>query len=798
MNRQVHLKKPTSLLARGGALAVIIAACGMTESIDYGKAGNLPENGVANHALVQLDSCDELASYAKKAAIQRIMAYAEMQLQELEECWSHGGTGIADAGADDWTDVEMDGDSRPPVSVDSDVDVDADADGDFGDELGGEPSTGNDSPKDSHSETNVQEAGVDEADLIKTDGKNLYALTTDTLVVVEAGENGALTELGRVVVGGYATELFLYNDLVVVFSELGRQDVDDEMKMSAPSWAKQTGEYYPEWDSEWYFYNSGYSQIAIIDASNPAKPVVSRKIKYAGSYVTSRRIGNSLRAVISTSTPGLDIPFTMNAYQYCSMPESMGRAVFEAAYEAYIEEAEKLIDDLSIDEILPKKQDIIGDSATTDTIIECSDVYGPHTAAGTGLLTIVSLDLDQPTKKQKDIAVLGQKGLVYATQSSLYLTTASDYVYNAWLSGLWSEETSGIHKFDISSDPGRAIYKASGSIEGRMLNQFCLGEHEGYLRVATTTGHRWDFSTWDNHVSVFEEKKGELELVGQVSGLGKEEQEEIYAARFLGDRGFVVTFRQTDPLYTLDMSDHYNPKVVGEWHGPGFSTYLHPFGEDHIITVGRQDWRIALSLYDLTDLANPNLIERHFLDDSADLYSEALDNHKAFSFDAKRNLLFMPYHGYWFADEYKEGFNTGILVFGVGLNGFTDNGALSLMGDGVDERSESNAKRSAYIDDTLYGISRCRISSAPIDNPANTLDTIKLYTGDWCNDYGNGGYDEWEGGDIDIDVDWEDEWDTGWEEEPVAADGGVAEEGTTPPADSSGSTDADPSLPEKN
>ena len=144
-------------------------------------------------------------------------------------------------------------------------------------------------------------------------------------------------------------------------------------------------------------------------------------------------------------------------------------------------------------------------------LAECGDFYGPNTPAGAGLLTVVSLDLDDPRAQQTDVSVFGDKGLVYASTEALYLTTSRDYVFEAWEAGLWEEETSGIHKFDIESDPSEALYRATGTAPGRMLNQFCLGEHEGFLRVATTTGEQWDPSTLDNHLLVYEEQNGALD-----------------------------------------------------------------------------------------------------------------------------------------------------------------------------------------------------------------------------------------------------------------------------------------------
>ncbi len=767
MSRMFNKSRWCMILLFGAAALTVVPSCGSESSSSTEELGD----GVARHALSQMGTCEDLASYAKNAAIQRLTAYAETQKAAIDQCWDYG-QGV-DAGTDTETDTGGASGSDADADADGDADdtptspVDGDIDGDFDEGNGGGKEGDGD-----HTETNVQEKGVDEADIVKTDGEYLYVLGGNDLIIVDAGDDGVLTEAGRIEVLGNPSELFIYGDLAVVFSNLGTGDVPDSMRMSRPEWSTDPSGKEPpsfdepgmDWDYEGDYYEDGYTQIAIIDITDRSSPTMIRNIKYAGSYVTSRRIDGSLRAVLSTSTPALDIPFNIDWYDYCSLPETVGKAVFQAAYGAFIEEATKLIDGLSEDDILPKKIDQTGnESGVAETIVECTEVYGPGTTAGTGLLTVVTLDLGQPEAKQNDIAVFGEKGLVYASTTSLYLTSSNEYVQQAWSSGMWTDETSGIHKFDISSDASRAIYKATGTVTGRMLNQFCLGEHEGYLRVATTTGDEWNSDTWDNHISVFEEKDRELELVGKLSGIGKEEREEIYAARFMGDRGFLVTFRQTDPFFTFDLSDPYKPTKVGEWHGPGFSTYLHPYGENHIIALGRENWMLAISLYDLTDFANPALVERVFPGSADGNYegevnSVALDEHKAVTFDDSRDLLALPYHG-WVWDEYQEEYDTGIMLYNVSANGFESAGDLSIRDPENTSyyNNEGSAQRSVFIGDILYGLSRCRITSATLDNPTESLDTLALYTGDSCNNSGASWDDvdegEWDGGDTDVDMD---------------------------------------------
>ncbi len=735
-----------------GFFGFLVAGCGNVTDSETNKDLGTTQNGIVQHSLIQMNTCDDLVTYARNAAKQRLTSQIETQKKYIENCWNP----VEISSDTEFNDDMMD---RTAAASDSDTDGDGDGDIDIGmDQDGdweGSTNTGSSSKQGgggetSHTETNVQEKGVDEADMIKTDGQYLYALSGGDLVLIEAGDNGMLNEVSRIQVGGNASELFIYGDLAVAFSSLNENDVPDNIKMKMPSWRNNSGMY-----EEVFFYGN-YTQIAVIDISERSAPKTTRNIIYAGSYVTSRRINGSLRAVISSPTPAIDMPMGLDMYEFCYMPEAVGKAM----HDAYIQETTKLIESVTLDELLPKKIDTIGtQQAAPESIVQCGEVYGPETAAGIGLLTVVSIDLDNPTNKQTDIGIMGEKGLVYASPSSLYLTTSREYVREAFSTGIWATESSGIHKFDIASDVGRAVYRATGEVEGRMLNQFCLGEKDGFLRVATTTGDNWE--SMDNHVSIFEEKTGTLEEVSRLSGIG--EQEEIKSARFMGWRGFVVTFRNTDPLYTFDLSDPYAPKKVGEWVGPGFSTYLHPYGDNHLISVGWQDWQLAISLYDLTDFADPKMVDRFIPSGQySDLHSAAIDDHKGFTFDANKELLAIPYHNWY------NRYDTGIYLFNVSLDGFTEAGMMQLGG----QEMEGDAQRSLLIGETLYGISQCRITSADYKNPKETLDTLKLYTGNYCNRYyGGDGIDgEWEdwGGDsdsdMDVDTDWDVNADTDWEE----------------------------------
>lgn len=242
-------------------------------------------------------------------------------------------------------------------------------------------------------------------------------------------------------------------------------------------------------------------------------------------------------------------------------------------------------------------------------------------------------------------------------------------------------EKTGIVKINVN---GLAI-SASGNIPGHLLNQFSLDEYKNNLRVATSVGGGfWSGGMGGseanvNDVYVLDEK---LNIIGAVKDLGITEQ--IYSARFLGDRGYLVTFRQTDPFYVLDLSDPKNPEMKGELKIPGYSSYLHPIADDIILGIGQESGKVKLSLFNVENANNPEEIDKYLLDE---YWSEAQNNHHAFLQDAKHGIFFLPGE-------------KGGYIFSY------DGGKLSLK----KVISDFQVKRAIYIDDYLYIIGENKIS----------------------------------------------------------------------------------------
>ena len=276
--------------------------------------------------------------------------------------------------------------------------------------------------------------------------------------------------------------------------------------------------------------------------------------------------------------------------------------------------------------------------------------------------------------------------VVYGSATSLYTATAAP-------SG-----ATVVHKFD-TSDPGVTRYTASGEIQGELLNQFSLSEQDGRLRAATT-----DNGGQQSYVSVLEEQAGKLVTVGKVGGLGQGER--IYAVRFLGNTGYVVTFRQTDPLYTVDLSDPAAPRVAGELKLLGYSAYLHPIGDGLLLGVGQdanaqgRQTGTQLSLFDVSDPANPTRLQQMALGGNAT--SDAETDHHAFLWWGPKSLAVVPVRQQAFV---------GALGFKVTRDGITDAGNVThTVGS-----NQIDILRSAVVGDRLFTESSAGIKASALD-----------------------------------------------------------------------------------
>jgi uncharacterized secreted protein with C-terminal beta-propeller domain len=472
-----------------------------------------------------------------------------------------------------------------------------------------------------YSGTNVQVAGVDEPDIVKTDGDRIVAIVNGRLVVADLTGDTARIAGSLAFDEGWGHSLFLSGDRALVFVQ-----GDQWLGLPEPLPA-DTAEILPP------AYSGPSTVVYDVDLTDPGDIAVTRTLRIDGQYLSARMIDGTARIVVS-SYPS-DLPFV-----YPSSP---------AAEELAEEMNRRVIEESTIETWLPGYTLMAGDDVVSSGLaVACDRVHRPAEFAGFDTLSVFTIDMDEGLTAGEGTGVIAQGQTVYASLESLYVAT------NVWVPQDWvgagldvpefaERYSTAIHRFDISGD-GPAEYRASGSVTGHLLNQFAMDEHDGYLRVATTDGPPWGFEeTSESAVVVLEQQGDRLVPVGRVGGLG--EGERIYSVRFMGETGYVVTFRQVDPLYVIDLRDPEAPAVTGELKIPGYSAYLHPLGDGLLLGVGQDatdDGRTTgakVSLFDVSDPANPRELSTWVL---ADGHTEAEWDHHAFLYWAPLDVAVLP------------------------------------------------------------------------------------------------------------------------------------------------------------
>jgi hypothetical protein len=576
------------------------------------------------------------------------------------------------------------------------------------------------SPND-YTSTNVQEEGVDELDLVKTDGYSLFVTSEDRFAIVQSWppEQSRLTSEMRL--NGHAHGLFKYRDLAVVFS-----DFYDGF-----------GEFAPE---SW-----GGTRIELIDVSDRARPTVVRTIDIEGYLVDARLIDGHLYAVLSSY---MQVPvevWELLQRDDLDLPELDWDATDEEREAAAASArrilrplVEEIVGRVALDRVLPILRDWTPDEpdASPGLLVGCGDLFRPAEVSEYSVLSVLHIDLDAPTPADNPLdttGLLSDGWIVYASADSLYIAQSSWWWWWGWGP---LERTTAIHKFELASDGKREVrYAASGRVEGWLLNQFSMSEHRDHLRVATTEFDWWGITPEEgpDHGSLVtvlrDNGAGELVEVGRVDGIAPGER--IYACRFLGDTAYLVTFFQVDPLFTLDLSDPANPRIVGELEVTGFSSYLHPIDDDHLLAVGMETDEqgrpigLAVSVFDVSDPGSPSLDHRYLIEDEEGVWSwsEALDDHHAFTYH--RSVLSIP--------AYLSGGDrqfSGLVVMLVDPElGITELGRIDHSGlPPGPYRSSAWMRRSTYIEDAVYSLSNLGIMVNLLYRPDEVLAEVPFFS----------------------------------------------------------------------
>lgn len=544
--------------------------------------------------------------------------------------------------------------------------------------------------------TNTQEQGVDEADIFKTDGRYLYTVSGNELLVIDARSPSQLGIVGRVSLtntDGTVGAFYLMGDRVVILSQRYEYQQPDGESLPGPvgfADAAVGGGAARIW---WGYYKS-LTVVTTIDVSDRTAPTVLHETTLDGWLVDSRAVGGRVYAVVQNDLT-VPQPLLLDPAPGTDDP------VYESEddYRARVDE--------SLPGILPEytTTDYESGGAVTGSgsLVDGASVYLPESAEGSQLLSIAVFDPTSASPAPASVTtVAGASGQVYASTDSLYVASTDYY-------SPWRDEGATTQVYKFSLDGGSAPLDAVGSVNGTVLDRFSMDEADGYFRIATTDG--WGTGA-TNAVYVLGEAGSELQIVGAAEGIGDGEQ--IQSVRFEGDTGYVVTYRQVDPLFVLDLSHPTAPSVVGELTIPGFSSYLQSVGDGLLIGLGR-DARgaLQLSLFDVSDPAHPTRVDTFtFSSEEWGAWSEAEWEPHAIS---------------WFSDA-------GVLALPVSVNWDTpaplevlhlDPTGINLLGE---IGHDTPVERSLRVGDVLYSLSAGEIQAHDLTDPSVSVGEVTLPT----------------------------------------------------------------------
>lgn len=541
-----------------------------------------------------------------------------------------------------------------------------------------------------YSTTNIQVSGVDEADIIKNDGKYIYTVSGNKVVIVEAYPANGMRILSEINLSDNAISIFINGNKLVVFTQEYSPIVYGEMRCMA------IGCVIPP------HQNEQRTGVYIYDISDREEPALENNISLTGDYVSSRMIDDYVYLI-------------SNQYAY----EEGVLPMYEAD---------------------GKKQ-----------IVDANEIYySPMEDYSFQFTNILAIKVDSGEIFEKTV-LTGASQTIFVSKKNIY-TTYTKYSSYWYGQGESNEEKTIINKFSIDED--EIEFLSTSEVPGHLLNQFSMDENGDYFRIATTiSGYVDNKDTSTNNLYVLDKN---LEVIGKIEGIAKGES--IYSIRFIGDRAYMVTFKHVDPLFVIGLEDPENPVLLGKLKIPGYSEYLHPYDETHIIGIGKEVDEsidadkvhtegavyytaiqgVKLAIFDVSDVSNPIEMYKEVIGDRGS-QSPAETEHKAFLFDREKNLLVIPVT----VAELQEGQTKdmegefvfqGAYVYNVNLeDGFNlkekithyeSDEAFKKAGYYFYGGAES-ISRSLYMDDTLYTFSQAMIKANSLED-LNEISSVEL------------------------------------------------------------------------
>lgn len=714
-----HSRNFLRLAVLPSALGVLLSACGSEPSENLVTA-----QGAALHQAVD---CPDLLAQIQADAVAKL----DQQVALLKQDADGGRFTRPEWGADDV--MGNDSSGTPNASPGG-------AGGTTGAEDGDSPGISGPSQ---HSETNTQVQGVDEADIVKFDGSRIFLVQGSEFFVLSAWPADQTQITGQAKVAGRAIELFVQDEKAVIFSRTSPPELTDKSRGndSVP----------PDracWDC---WGGSQFTQISIYDVKGDV-PVLEKEWIFEGDYVSGRRHGDFVRTVVrgGFKAPSL---YSSTVERYDSFGRKKDQKRYEEELDQWRDRVAQDIHNTQLDDWIPRRFERKG-SKWVPLSEQCDSYFAPEPGrVQMGVTQVVTLDWKK-AGEPRVVAVLGGADTVYASQGNLVLGQQD---YN-WQFDDGGAQQTVLHQFSLK-DEG-TLYQASGFVPGYLHNQFSLDEREDVIRVATTI-QSWarQGNETENRVYTLQAVGSELKILGKTPAFG-EPGERIFSTRFLGERAYVVTFRQVDPLVAIDLSDVKNPRVLGELKIPGFSDYIHPLGENELLTIGQDADEggmvqgIALQIFDVSDVKDMQLKQKKVLSQGS--YSLANSNHKAFTFLPEqlgegRGLLLFP------LVDYREESRASLEVYEVSsTEGFKQLGSIDhsqylLSCENYEEGgkycySRGQMQRGLYAKgeegEFIYAVSSGAVTAHPLAHLDETLAEVELpesTPGEWGWGWADGG-----------------------------------------------------------
>lgn len=542
-----------------------------------------------------------------------------------------------------------------------------------------------------YSDTNIQVKGVDEGDSVKTDGENIYRINKQNVEIIKAYPVGEMKILKTIEFNNNSNDVFYPNEIYVDSKHMvviGNSNYNGVLQNPSDTGVKESVTQNvintkPIAMIAKPFLWKSTVRVLVYDISDINNIKQIRKVEVDGNAMATRKIGDMLYLVSNN-------------------------------YLNYYSE--------DIDKITPGYID----TAVSEKYINIGymDIHYFKDSIQSSYTMLTAIDLEKEKSPANIYTCLGGSDNIYMSKDNLYISAQDnkDIRYTLVKDKRVAADKTNIYKFQLKDDKFEFI--ATGKVNGTVLNQFSMDENNNYFRIATTTNSAWNVNpveTTKNNVYILD---SELTVIGTLEDMATGEK--IYSVRFMGDKGYIVTYKNIDPLFVIDLKDTHNPTILGQLKIPGYSSYLQPYDENHIIGIGKDTEEVAgrvtekgikLSLFDVTDYKNPKEEFNTVIGD-AGTYSEVMHNHKALLFSLEKNILAFPIslviNG---GDSENSGINSkqvfqGAYVYNVDLvNGFKLKGGITHLSaadvniEGYVSSDDKNVQRILYINDMLYTIS---------------------------------------------------------------------------------------------